>query len=56
VAPWPWRGCDGSNGGFRVLAQRVVADGTTVIVMSNTSLDRQKLGAMGDALMEAAYR
>lgn len=46
---------DGSNGGFRVLARRVLADGHTVIVMNNTSFDSTRLGALGDALLAATY-
>ncbi|SFJ02601.1 serine hydrolase [Caulobacter sp. UNC279MFTsu5.1] len=46
---------DGSNGGFRVLARRVLADGHTVIVLTNASFDYQKLGDLGEALMEAGY-
>lgn len=47
---------DGSNGGFRVLARRVLADGHTVIVLSNASFDYHELGGLGDALMEEGYR
>lgn len=47
---------DGSNGGFRVLARRVLADGHTVIVLDNASFDYAKLGGLGDALMEESYR
>lgn len=46
---------DGSNGGFRLVARRVLADGVTVIVFNNTSYDHQKLGLLASALMEAAY-
>jgi CubicO group peptidase (beta-lactamase class C family) len=46
---------DGSNGGFRMIARRVLADGHTVIVMTNASYDYVKLGQLGDALMEASY-
>ncbi len=46
---------DGSNGGFRLVARRVLADGTTVIVFNNSSYDHQKLGSLASALMEAAY-
>lgn len=46
---------DGSNGGFRVLARRVLADGHTVIVLSNASFDYYKLGDLGEALMEESY-
>jgi CubicO group peptidase (beta-lactamase class C family) len=45
----------GSNGGFRVLARRVLADGHTVIVMNNTGIDQAKLGELGDALLAATY-
>lgn len=46
---------DGSNGGFRMLARRVLADGHTVIVMSNASFDYQKLGALGTELLDRSY-
>lgn len=46
---------DGSNAGFRVLARRVLADGHSVIIMTNASFDYAALGALGDALMEATY-
>ena len=46
---------DGSNGGFRVLARRVLADGHTVIVMNNTSFDHARLGELGDALLASTY-
>ncbi|WAS89752.1 serine hydrolase domain-containing protein [Nannocystis punicea] len=46
---------DGSNGGFRMIARRVLADGHTVIVMTNASYDHAQLGQLGDALMEASY-
>lgn len=47
---------DGSNGGFRLLARRVLADGNTVIVLNNTSFDYEKLGSIGTMLLDAAYR
>jgi len=46
---------DGSNGGFRLVARRVLADGITVIVFNNNSFDHQKLGTLASGLMEAAY-
>jgi len=46
---------DGSNGGFRLVARRVLADGVTVIVFNNSSYDHQKLGLLASALMETAY-
>ncbi len=46
---------DGSNGGFRMLARRVLADGHTVIVLSNASFDYQKLGDLGTALLDRTY-
>ncbi|ESQ83125.1 hypothetical protein AEAC466_14780 [Asticcacaulis sp. AC466] len=46
---------DGSNGGFRLVARRVLADGHTVIVMNNSSFDYMKMGQVADALMAAAY-
>ena len=47
---------DGSNGGFRLVARRVLADGHTVILFNNSSWDHQALGDLADALMEASYR
>jgi CubicO group peptidase (beta-lactamase class C family) len=46
---------DGSNGGFRLLARRVLEDGHTVIVMNNTSFDYEKIGQIGTRLMEQTY-
>jgi CubicO group peptidase (beta-lactamase class C family) len=46
---------DGSNGGFRLVARRVLADGTSVVVFNNSSYDHRKLGELASALMEAAY-
>jgi CubicO group peptidase (beta-lactamase class C family) len=46
---------DGSNGGFRMLARRVLADGHTVIVFTNASFDYQKLGDLGTSLLDASY-
>lgn len=46
---------DGSNGGFRMLARRVLADGHTVIVLTNGSYDYQKLGDLGTALLDVSY-
>ncbi|WP_165831035.1 serine hydrolase domain-containing protein [Sphingomonas pokkalii] len=47
---------DGSNGGFRMVARRVLADGHSVIVLNNASWDYQKLGDFADALLETSYR
>ncbi|UGQ49226.1 beta-lactamase family protein [Massilia endophytica] len=47
---------DGSNGGFRLVARRVLGDGITVVVFNNSSYDHQKLGALASALMETAYK
>ncbi len=46
----------GSNGAFRMLAWRTLDDGHTVIAMNNTGFDHLKLGDLGTAMMEAAYR
>jgi CubicO group peptidase (beta-lactamase class C family) len=46
---------DGSNGGFRLVARRVLEDEVTVVVFNNSSYDHQKLGQLASALMEAAY-
>ena len=46
---------DGSNGGFRLVARRVLADGHTVIVMNNTSFDYQMMGRIGDQLIDRSY-
>jgi CubicO group peptidase (beta-lactamase class C family) len=46
---------DGSNGGFRLVARRVLADGVSVVVFNNSSYDHRKLGQLATALMEAAY-
>jgi D-alanyl-D-alanine carboxypeptidase len=46
---------DGSNAGFRVLARRVLADGHSVIVMTNASFDYKALDALGTALLDASY-
>lgn len=46
---------DGSNGGFRLVARRVLADGITVIVFNNSGYDHQKLGTLASGLMDAAY-
>lgn len=47
---------DGSNGGFRAVARRVVSDGHTVIVLNNSSFDYMRIGALGEALMDESYR
>jgi CubicO group peptidase (beta-lactamase class C family) len=44
---------DGSNGGFRLVARRVLEDGVSVIVFNNTSYDHQRLGLLASALMDA---
>lgn len=41
-----------SNGGFRLVARRVLADGHTVIVMNNTSFDYQMMGRVGAQLID----
>lgn len=46
----------GSNGAFRMLAWRVLADGHTVIVMNNTSFDHMKIGDLATRLMDASYK
>nr|WP_314544030.1 serine hydrolase domain-containing protein [uncultured Massilia sp.] len=46
---------DGSNGGFRLVARRVLADGVSVIVFNNTSYDHRRLGELASAVMEAVY-
>ena len=46
---------DGSNGGFRLVARRVLADGISVVVFNNTAMDHQQLGVLASALMHAAY-
>jgi CubicO group peptidase (beta-lactamase class C family) len=46
---------DGSNGGFRLVARRVLADGISVVVFNNSSYDHRKLGELASAVMEAAY-
>lgn len=46
---------DGSNGGFRLVARRVLADGQSVIVMNHTSYPHQKVGHVASALMEVSY-
>lgn len=46
---------DGSNGGFRLVARRVLADGVGVVVFNNGSYDHRKLGELASAVMEAVY-
>lgn len=46
---------DGSNGGFRMLARRVLADGHTAIVFTNAKFDYAKLGALGTELLDRSY-
>jgi hypothetical protein len=46
---------DGSNGGFRLLARRVLADGHTVIALNNTSFDCEKRRRLGTMVTEAEY-
>lgn len=47
---------DGSNGGFRIVARRVLADGHTVVVLNNSSADHARLGLLADELMAQSYR
>lgn len=46
---------DGSNGGFRLVARRVLADGHTVIVLTNASFDYAKLGDLATELLDRSY-
>lgn len=46
---------DGSNGGFRMVARRVLADGHTVIVLTNASFDYAKLGDLATELLDRSY-
>jgi len=46
---------DGSNGGFRLVARRVLADGQSVVVMNHTSYPHQKVGHIASALMDVSY-
>jgi CubicO group peptidase (beta-lactamase class C family) len=46
---------DGANGGFRMIARRVLADGHTVIVFTNAKFDYAKLGALGTELLDRSY-
>lgn len=46
---------DGSNGGFRLVARRVLADGVSVVVFNNNSYDHRKLGELASALMALVY-
>jgi CubicO group peptidase (beta-lactamase class C family) len=46
---------DGSNGGFRLVSRRVLADGYSVVVFNNSSYDHRKLGELASAVMEAIY-
>lgn len=46
---------DGSNGGFRLVARRVLDDGVAVVLFNNTSHDHQQLGELASALLEAVY-
>ncbi len=46
---------DGSNGGFRLVARRVLADEVNVVVFNNSSYDHRKLGQLASALTEVAY-
>lgn len=46
---------DGTNGAFRMIARRVLADGHSVIALSNNNYDAQLLSDFGDALMAASY-
>lgn len=51
--PCAWE--DGSNGAFRAVARRVLADGRSVVALNHTSFDHAKLGELCDVLIEAAY-
>lgn len=46
---------DGSNGGFRMLARRVLADGHTVIIFTNAKFDYARLGTLGTELLDRSY-
>lgn len=46
---------DGSNGGFRMVARRVLADGYSVVVMNNACFDYMRLGALASALLDGCY-
>lgn len=46
---------DGANGGFRMVARRVLADGHTVIVLTNASFDYAKLGELATELLDRSY-
>jgi len=46
---------DGSNGGFRMVARRVLADGHSVVLFTNASYDPEKLGALASKLLDASY-
>lgn len=46
---------DGSNGGFRLVARRVLDDGVGVVVFNNGSYDHRRLGELASAVMEAVY-
>lgn len=46
---------DGSNGGFRMVARQVLADGHAVVVMNNASFDYMRLGALASAVLDAGY-
>lgn len=46
---------DGSNGGFRMVARRVLSDGHSVIVFNNASYDHRKLGELASKLLDASY-
>lgn len=46
---------DGANGGFRMVARRVLADGHTVVVLSNASFDYMKLGQLASELLDRSY-
>lgn len=46
---------DGSNGGFRLVARRVLDDAVSIVVFNHTSYDHRRLGELAAALMEVAY-
>lgn len=45
----------GTNGAYKTLAARVLTDGWTVIVLSNTSADLNAMGALADAVFGAVH-
>ena len=45
----------GSNGGYRALAARVLADGWTVIMLNNTSADLAGMGGLADEVLRVIH-